>query len=315
MIKFKTKNPALLNAMEETPPQELMKYTDFAQNYLKYHIHKNTAEPRNARPHDQVHASDLDPARNWCPREPALLTKYNIKRETDFLATATRITYDFGYAGADILMRRMPEKMLWGNWHCRACDHFTKHTYKPQSCVSCGAHKRVIRYCEVLLRDDELGIIGSVDIMADLLGNGKVTPIEAKTEGNLTFKPRSKSTFDHEWRTKMYLYLASKTKDLPPHKVNSVDGRVIYLCKEGHAADPLISKWKLSDWKKSPMKEYFVKRDDTMLENALAKAKSYRMWRNGFDKIGPQAPMPARICKNALETKAKNCAACKVCFK
>lgn len=326
MIKFKTKLPEATKPVEPPPlpageiaggdDQPLFKIKDFPQNFLTYHIHKAAPSQRAPRHHNIIHASDLDPARRWCPREPALLTRDNLKRPSEFVATAQKMTWGMGYKGAELLMDLIPDAMIWGHWKCRACAHEMKFTYTPKACGKCGGARRALRYEEVLLRDPVTGVIGSVDLFVDLLGNGAKTPIEIKTEGNDSFKKRTAATFDHQWRTKLYMYLAARTPEVQAHGINTEEGRVIYFTKEGWADEPRIKEWKLGDWAKSSIKEYFVPRDDSMVQNALDDVILYRTWREQFEvgTLPQNNPLPARICTAPTDGRAKSCAACKACW-
>jgi len=324
MIKFKSKTPApeppkkgKAAPAESADHEPLFQIKDFPENHVLYHIHKNTPAPRSARPHDVVHASDLDPVRNWCPKEPALLTLHKKKRKSDFVSTAQRMTWGMGYKGADLLMDLIPRQKVWGNWKCRSCSHEMKFSYSPTKCGGCGGNWKAIRYVEVFLRDPVSKIVGSVDCFVDILGNGIKTPMEFKTEGNSSFKPRTKPEFDHEWRTMLYLWLIAQTPGMVDKGLNPNEGRVLYFTKEGWADCPKIKEWKLSDWPKSSVKEYWVNRNDSMVANKIDAAMSYRLWREKHDLgVSPNDnPMPERVCQTAQDTKAKNCVVCKECFK
>jgi len=297
--------------MEHIPA---FKITDFPQNHLKYHLHKAVAGPRTARNHNVVHASDLDPSRNWCPREPALLTLHKKKRPDGFISTAQKTVFDFGYAGADIVIRALPPEMVWGNWRCRSCRGETKHCYTPKKCGHCGADRKLLRYQEVFLRDPETEIVGSVDLIVDLLGSGKKIPIEIKTEGNETFKARTKEVFEHGWRTNLYLWLIERTPWMQGEGVSSQEGRVLYVAKEGFIPDTEIKKWKLPDWHKTPFKEYTIKRNDDFTQNARDDAFDYRFWKNAHTKGDFGVDLPPRKCGAKNDTQAKNCAVCKECW-
>lgn len=325
MIKFKTTakfaepvKPALVldtGAAQDHEP--LFKIKDFPQNHILWHIHKTAPSQRPPRAHNVVHASDLDPARQWCPREPALLTLTGKTRPHEFVSTAQRMTWGMGYKGADLLMDLIPSKMQWGSWTCRACKHEHPLQYKPSACGNCGGSDRALRYVEVFLRDPITEVVGSVDLFVDILGNGMKTPIEIKTEGNDSFKKRTKPEFDHEWRTMLYLWLIDQTPQMKGKGLNAQEGRILYFTKEGWADEPKIKEWKMSDWPKSSVKEYFVQRNDDMIANALEQAGIYRTWRRGFDAglfAAHSIALPTGICMSIGQTRAKNCAVCKECF-
>lgn len=321
-IKFTTKKPsAVTEAPEETPeetPEDHepdFKIKDFPQNNVSYLLHQNAPRNRPPRHHNLIHISDLDPARRWCPREPALLTKLNRSRPHTFLATAQRMTFGMGVKGADLFMELLPPERVWGHWKCRACGHEHYYTTTPAQCSKCAGKRGALRYKEVLVRDPETGIVGSVDCFVDILGNGVFTGVEIKTEGNESFKKRSKPTFDHEWRTCGYLWLMNKDQKLPKLIVNTEEMRIVYITKEGWDAAPHIKEWGLGDWAKSPVKEYKVARNDDMVAGQLEKAKTYRVWRNAFD-YGKVLPLPERMaCSSYSCARAKECPVRKECWK
>lgn len=303
--------PAAPEPETETGDHELIfQIKDFPQNYLKYHAHKNTAGPRKPRHHNVVHMSDLDPSRKWCPREPALLTALGKTRPQEYLGTALTTTYRFGNKGADLFIEMLPPAMVWGHWRCRACNHVTEFSYTPEKCGKCGANRAALRYKEVFMRDPQMGIVGSVDLFVDILGNGVRTGVEIKTEGNDKFKKRNKPEFEHEWRSKGYLWLMEQAPQVQGRGLNLKEMRVVYITKEGWDADPQIKEWGLSDSAKSSLKEYWVSRDDSAIANQIDRAWQYRAWRSAWDSGAPMSlPLPDRHphCTSPACTRAKSC--------
>jgi len=330
MIKFTTKPhmkagpkysldpaPSIPDALAEDH-EPLFKIKDFPQNYITFHVHKNTATKRKARHHNVIHISDLDPARQWCPREPALLTYLNLKRPDSFMSTAQTMVFKMGYAGADLLMDLMPAAQVWGHWKCMSCKHEMKFTYKPAACQKCSGRPEAFRYKEVLLRDPETGIVGSVDCFFDVLSNGVRTGVEIKTEGNDTFKKRTKPTFDHEWRSKGYLWLMGQDPYMQGKGLNPNEMRIVYFTKEGWDYEPKIKDWPVADSAKTAIKEYWCPKDDSVVQNQIDLARAYRKWRNLYDKdqgIHLHAlPDRSKHCKSVGCTRAKACPVRKQCW-
>jgi hypothetical protein len=338
-IKFKTKphmkggpkyaldDPEPLPENEDAPDHEpVFKIKDFPQNYVTFHAHKNTAGPRKPRHHNVVHISDLDPSRNWCPREPALLTLHGERRPDAFLTTAQSMVFKMGNKGADLLIESLPPEQVWGHWKCLACDHVTKFSYTPKACPSCGAKRAALKYQEVLVRDPETGIVGSVDCFVDILSNGLRTGVEIKTEGKDDFKSRTKATFDHEWRSKGYLWLMARDPVMKGKGLNLSEMRIIYFTKEGWEHAPHIKDWPIADAGKTALKEYWCPKGEDMLQNQLALVTSYRKWRNSWDavwsgagpmgKVEAKGELPARHtkCKSIGCTMAKACPVRKQCW-
>lgn len=294
-------------------PAGIPTITDFAQNYLKYHLHKAMASDTKPRHHAKVHMSDLDPGRQWCPREPALMDLHGTKRPPGFISTAQSTVFKYGHATADIVIGSLPPEIVWGTWKCGVCKHEHPHQYTPACCYECKAPRANLRYREVLMRDPATGLVGSADLFVDLLGNGTKTLIEIKSEGNDSFKSRTKPEFEHEWRTRGYLWLASRTPWLETKGINLKDARVLYVSKEGHAEDDQVKRWGLKDWAKSPFKEYHVKRDDTQLENRLDALREYVDWKSAHT-AGASVPLPGRVCSSKSCARAGQCAVAEVCF-
>lgn len=294
--------------------EQLLQIKDFPQNHLLYHLHKRTKKERAPRHHNVVHLSDLDPSREWCPREPALLTHLNKTRPYEYVATCTSTAWNMGHKGADLFIEMMPPEKVWGGWYCRACKEILSMRYTPSSCPTCGAAGGALRYKEVFMRDPETRVVASMDLFVDILGNGMKTGVEIKTEGNEAFKKRTKPEFEHEWRTMGYLWMMEVSGLAEKYGLNTQEARIVYITKEGHAPNPKIKEWGLGDWAHSSVKEYWVTRDDSMLENALERVKDYRKWRHAWDD-GLILPLPARIpaCKQG-NARCKRCPVHKDCW-
>lgn len=312
------------NFVDDIPPeppkskQQLIQIKDFHQNHIRYHIHKNTAGPRKPRHHNVVHISDLDPSRNWCPREPALLTTTGKKRESNFISTAQSTVFRMGYKAADLLMDLIPPEQIWGHWKCRACKHQMKFAYTPHKCSKCGADREALKYQEVLVRDPATGVVGSVDCFVDILSNGKRTGVEIKSEMNDDFKSRTKATFDHEWRSKGYMYLMARDPIVRKKGVNLEEMRIMYISKGGWVEDAQIKNWPVIDSGKTAIKEYWCHRDDSVVANQFELATAYREWRKFFDEptMAPSVPMPKRHkkCTSIGCTMASSCPVRKECW-
>lgn len=274
-------------------------------------IHESTTKHRQPRPHVRVHASDLDPSRNWCPREPAVLTYFGEKRKPEFQGTAQQFTWSMGYATADAAMRVIPRERVWGNWRCRACKYEHLHQYTPAKCARCGGDARALKYEEVLLQDPESKLIGSCDVLVDLEGNHVKTKVELKSEGKGDFAKRDAASPDHIWRTRLYMYLAARTPWLQAHGINTKDARIMYVCKDGH--EPTDKLKGIRDSHRTPFKEYVVERADEALTATLERHGLWVAWKAAFD-AGAPLPWPEGLCSDPGEPRARRCAACAKCF-
>lgn len=288
---------------------------DFRENYLTYHLHKHQSGPRPSRPHDHVHMSDLDPARKWCPREPALLTFHNQKRNPDYLGVAQKVVFELGRRVADMVIDFLPPDRVWGNWKCLSCETIWKRRFMPACCPGCSAGRHMLSYREVMFRDPATGVTGSVDLFYDLLGSGIVTGFELKSEGNEKFLKRSKPEFEHEWRSMGYLYLLNRANKDHVKNINLKDFRVVYVSKEGHQESAKLKQWGLTGMARTPLKEYWVNRNDEMVEARFDLAFEYRQWRDAYDD-GKVLPLPPRIpyCTSKGCVRAKSCKVVKECW-
>ena len=276
-------------------------------------VHEKSRKHRAPRPHKRVHASDLDPGREWCPREPAVLEAFGLKRDDEFLSTAQQITFSLGYAAADTLERFIPEGRLWGNWQCRACGHEQRHRYRPGECHQCGGDVKAIRYREVLMQDPETKLVGSPDMLVDLRGDHVKTLIEVKSEGKEGFAKRTGPSPDHVWRTRLYLYLASVTPWLAPHGIDTESARIVYVCKEGHEPSDALKAARVRDAHRSPLKEYVVTRSDAHLTAAFEKLNAWLAFREAMESGAPVS-WPDGVCPSGNCPRAKRCAAANRCF-
>lgn len=276
-------------------------------------IHRESKKKRPARPHARVHASDLDPSREWCPREPAVLTMFGIKRPDDFLPTHLQFTFSMGYATADSVMRIIPRDRIWGNWKCRACGHVHLHRYAPDTCGHCGGSARALRYEEVLLQDPDTKQVGSADLIVDLAKDGRKTIVEIKSEGKAGWSERDAPTPDHAWRTRLYLRLASVTPWLRNRGVDFQSARILYACKDGHDPSPELKEAGVRDAHRSPFKEYVVRRCDEVLAAADEKLTEWLKFKEAYD-TGASLPWPDGVCSSGTCSRARRCPARDHCF-
>lgn len=292
-----------------TPRREPAKTIKYPS--LKMLIHKSSKKNRKARHHRKVHASDLDPARSWCPREVALLEVSGRTRPDEFLPTCRQVTFSMGYAASDLLERFTPEEVVWGAWKCRACGEELPPQHKPTACPSCGAKKEALRYREVFMRDPDTGVVGSCDLWVGLDGR-VLTAIECKSEGKDTFAARTAPDFDHVWRTRFYLWLASVTPWLQSKPLNLHDARIVYVCKSGFESDPELKAAKIADQHASPFKEYVVERDDVQM---TAQMERVREWTSFYAAItkGASATWPEGVCSDLKCSRASRCTVRDLC--
>ena len=203
-----------------------------------------------------------------------------------------------------------------GDWKCRACGETTKARYTPDKCGHCGADGKALRYAEILMRCPDTGIVGSPDILFDMLANGRKTIIEIKSEGADAFKARTAPTEDHVTRTCMYLWLAERTPWLAGKGIATDEARIVYACLDTHVEDPRIKAWKLSDAARTPYKEYVVKRNDARFTAALEKVGEWLTYRAALEygDAPDSVPLPDRVCRSAGCSRARRCSVAALCF-
>lgn len=285
----------------------LKKFSDSVQanNLLKYRLHKKMAgwEP-NRDYHDIIHASDLT-KKDFCPRRVAILDITKKSNGGGFIGTSLRATFDLGNALQDSLNQDWGVDWCVGTWECRSCNKLYYFQHRPKECPECN-HK-YFGYVEERFTHPYLKVSGSVDYLYS--GNGARYRIyEIKTMVKDDFKKLVAPLAEHSSRTKLYLRLIDSIDDPRKTKIYTHEASILYICKGYGCKDDSLKDAGIQDLPFSPFKEFTIKRDDSITDVYIDKAKIVRNFRvNGT--------VPDRtLCPTAMCKTAKDCPVRKECW-
>lgn len=246
--------------------------------------------PNLFRDGDYLHVSDL---LHKCVRMIALSKRYNLQVVGDRIYDNTGVTFAIGHAIQDYITDKLkktsPDK-LFGVWSC-ACGYSKTTTVYSKAleegkCSRCDTS--LSKYNELVFKDDEYGISGSVDVC--LLEDGHYYIVESKSIKKEDFEVLARPLPDHLIQATFYWWLAQRSK------VPLVDqASIVYTNKAYTMA--------------SPFKELSIKpsKEVHRLESYLEDAKAYKESLAGGD-------LPLRICPSPSSPAAKKCHACNICF-
>jgi hypothetical protein len=210
----------------------------------------------------------------------------------------------FGYGNAyHYWVQNTPD--VFGNrrigwWLCRACEKVVHFGFPvKQPCKHCGASYKAAVYLEHHL---DLGgawpISGHPDLFLDV--NSLIRVVEVKTINGDEFDKLKSAKHEHEYQTQTYMWGCSKDKKLPV-KIDPSVGYVLYISKKYTV-------------KVLPFKMFRVKKNQAVLRNIQAKARSYRTGVEHFPEALPDLD-PECDRNDFRNYKAKQCPCKKVCMK
>lgn len=271
----------------------------------KFLLHQQLSGFDTARPLTRVHASELTKPEGFCPRYYALHDVTGKKPKDRWLTAADVITYGMGNATQDTVVETFADmQRAVGHWKCRNCNTSSLFCTRPLKCDKCGC--RVFKAEEVRFESAVSGASCGVDLLLKT-GDPKLRVIEIKTMIKDQFQALLAPLSEHRLRTSLYLRIIAESSHTWVNMIDTSSAIVLYICKGGYIADPMLKKWGLTDTY-SPFKEYTVTRDDNMTESATARAKVVKDFRAKI--VG----MPRGICANALQKRATQCSMKSICF-
>ena len=258
-------------------------------------LNKARYESRPLRQGKYLHVSDLI---GKCMRKFALLERFDIQPHPQSLSLTDSLTFAQGDAIHEVLKKRAAKgapQWMWGNWSCRCGLQATKEPcllseVDTAPCRVCGTP--VDNYREVPMFDDELGIVGTPDVILYLPLHQAFHITELKSMAHDRWRDLVRPEPDHVIQNMFYWYLMHR-------KGYQLTGKpsILYATKG----------WQFS---KSPVKEFLLDavtllpRLDIYLEDAVKLKEA----RDGGE-------LPARICATDQAPEAKKCEACQVCFR
>jgi hypothetical protein len=275
---------------------------------IKNMIHKRLGGWEEARKSSHIHASDLMRESSYCPREQYFINIGVAKKKDEFLGTAMRLTFAFGRHIEESITNDWLRDVVCGNWKCGVCSSvypsFGK--YPTVACSKCGYKQW--KYKETRFLSPVSGISGSVDAFIDV-GDKKLRLLEIKTIAPDAFKALQAPLAEHRFRTALYLKLVSESELVESERINTQEAHILYIMKAYGIADPSIKEAGISDSGFSPMKEFVIKRDDSLLTTNINKATVLHRCRQD-----PNLGVPKGVCNTAFEKRAQQCCANKPCF-
>jgi hypothetical protein len=272
---------------------------------LKAALHKQLSGPQPARSLKRIHASAVT-KNDFCGRFYALSDLVNHQQKDEWLSTSESVTYHLGRVLQDSIVNWLADAGLAvGHWRCLSCNWTHVFCRRPVSCEKCGV--RVFRPIEVTCKSQVSGIGGSFDCLANM-GEPKLRLVEIKTMDKDQFKGLGAPLLEHSLRTKLYLRLMDESDSPWLDRIDTSAAVVLYVSKGGYGvADYSLAELGIND-KFSPFKEFLVQRDDASTQNVSNKGTAVSEWRKG------NAPLPPRLCADALAKDAKWCPLRNVCW-
>lgn len=249
---------------------------------------------------DYLHVSDL---LYRCVRKIALseLLSEDIHAETVWPGRA--LTFTYGHATEDFVRDRLKQSMpreLYGHWQC-PCEHTliknrTWHKVKDVECPKCG--KPPMNYKEVVIRDREYMVTGSIDIV--FLIEGYFYLNECKSMARAPWEALTRPMPEHLLQILLYWWAVRRKGKKLWDQVS-----ILYANKEFMFAGLPYKEFKFRP-------STIIDRLDPLLEEAAQLVE----FRNSIGNQEAGAPVlpPRTMCETCEATDAKKCQFSSVCF-
>lgn len=247
-----------------------------------------------ARQTEYLHVSDLI---GKCLRKIAIIETMGMPAKAQGLSLTDSLTYAQGDAIHDVMKQRVTaggERLVWGNWQCR-CEK--TRTKKPclfsevdkTPCPSCGG--MVENYVEVPMRDEELKIVGTPDLLTLIPEQSALYPTELKSISHDVWKEMSRPIPEHVIQVVFYWFLMMRLGYRITNRAS-----IVYVTKG----------WLFHG---NPFKEFTIDASEMVgrLDNYLEAAAAIHASRAGGN-------LPKRTCDNERSADAKKCEVCRTCF-
>lgn len=280
---------------------------------IKHMIHRKLAGMESPRPHRPLRASSLlKKGYEFCPREHALMDLGKSKVKADFVGTSLRYTFDHGKDAEKRIRNVYLRDTAIGHWKCRVCKHVDPsfgHCPDPKPCPLCG-YKFHWEYLEPEFDHPPTEVQCHIDILVKVPERPKLVLVELKTMAGDEFKKLAAPLSEHKLRTILYLQLIAQSQWEGTQRVDTSEASILYVSKAFGCKDEGLAAANVRDAPFSPFKEFTIKRDDSLNERTMAKARVLKVWRDLPKTDG----LPGGVCKSIMEPRAKECAACSACF-
>ena len=280
---------------------------------VKHMIHRKLAGMEAPRPHRPLRASTLlKKGYEFCPREHALMDLGQSQIKAEFVGTSLRYTFDHGKDAEKRVRNVYLRQEAVGHWKCRVCKHVDPafgHCPDPKPCPKCG-YKFHWEYLEPEFDHAATEVQCHIDVLVKVPDRTKLHLLELKTMAGDEFKKLAAPLAEHKLRTNLYLQLIAQSDWEGTQRVDTSEASILYVSKAFGCKDEGLSIAKVKDAPFSPFKEFIIKRDDTLNEVTMARARVLKVWR---DLPKPDG-LPGGICQSTMDVRAKQCGACVACF-
>lgn len=243
-----------------------------------------------------LHVSDI---LGKCMRKLALSEQLHKPMPPQSISDSMGLTFAQGVAIHDFVKQKFIQghtDKMYGQWACLCGELVTEpmlHSERPNNvCENCGSDTHLYR--ELNIEDEELGIVGSPDIVLYIGDIEAYYPIEIKSITYDDWKEMVRPKPEHVLQVLFYWYLLARAGYSLPDQVS-----ILYVSK-GFVF-------------KSPYKEFVIRVSsiedvEDRLETYLEDAKALTDFRNGGELP------PRTICTNKSCKDAKECHVAIACF-
>lgn len=270
---------------------------DVGEDFCIELLRKAPRPPQHFRKGEYLHVSDL---LGKCVRKIALSEKLRRPMPDKPVSDSMALTFAQGTAIHDYIKVKLASgyvDQMYGRWGCTCGSTITcpKTRAKVGSavCDSCGTG--LTNYHELELPDDELGVIGSPDVVLYIPEYEAYYPIEVKSITHDQWKELVRAKPDHVLQVLFYWLLMHRAGYRVPDQVS-----ILYVTKatvfKGHPYKEFQIPTRSAEEVEDRLREY--------LDDALA-LKAY--------KEGGKLP-PRSICTNESCAEAKGCHVSIACF-
>lgn len=269
-----------------TLPKDALPITDI--------LAKSRAMGRPARQTEYLHVSDLI---GKCLRKIAIIETMGMPSKPQSLSLTDSLTYAQGDAIHEVMKQRVTaggNKLVWGNWTCKCEKTTTKSPclfseVDPTPCRFCDVS--TTRYVEVPMRDKELKIVGTPDLLTLIPEHSALYPSELKSISHEVWKDLVRPIPEHVIQVLFYWFLMNRLGYRLANRVS-----IVYVTKG----------WLFHG---NPFKEFTLDATECLyrLDPYLEAARDIHANRAG-------GSLPKRICDNERSPEAKKCEVCRTCF-
>lgn len=266
-------------------------------------LHKRLAHMEPERSARILHMSDVLKEHGFCPREFALRSRLKHKGKPQFVSTSMEHTFTLGRQIQHSLNNVWLRDVMVGDWRCLSCEKVKHFSKVPKGhCGQSGVRCQWV-YEEIRLKAAS-GASGGLDGLVDV-GEPRLRIIEVKSIDKDMYKKLQAPLVEHRLRTQMYLRMAADSEEAIASAINTQVASILYVAKAFGSKDPTLPDHLSETF--TPFKEFFIKRDDESIQPYIARAELAHAGAN-------EGPMPAGICPNSFNDRAKKCAMIAACW-